>query len=636
MKKRIAVFANGWSDEYVQKILNGVWHSAKENGADVYVFTLYSSSSKLEPLEEDNLGEENIFRLPDLKQFDGVIAMTNTCATDYEIQMLQDQVKEAGIAGVSLEWPLEGLDYFGADNYSGMFEVAEHLVTAHGLKKFVFISGPDDNEESNTRLQAVRDALAKHELFLEDNDVICGYFSHYLVTKLLNEWLDAGNELPQAFVCANDAMAMAASAVLQRRGHRVPEDVAVTGFDCLESARQSNPSITSVGRGWDELGYRCMEHLLKKIEGNSVPKEVLIPSTMVVGESCGCHPEENELDEVKREAAYEEIMGNVVFNHHFRDIYKVIRKVKNRELANRAIENVFAEDSKFEGDNFAVCLNDDFFASAYEGKKLRTEGYSTKVETLCCFKDGRSNPVQYFEHKSLLPPIYGEKEEPTLYIFAPLHIEAESFGYVCFIDNLGVFKNYDLYNWTQYLNQYLEQIRQNIRMESMNERLTELSVRDVLTGVYNRTGYEIKALPYLQMCKDEGKNAVMMIADINRMKVINDKYGHLQGDLAIQIVAESISNAVPVEWIVVRYGGDEFLVVGDCESQLKAEEIKRKVLEEVRRTGIREKVEFPLSVSLGAVWMNEGEQLDLEECFKKADDAMYIMKKKAHEAQAEV
>lgn len=636
MKKRIAVFANGWSDEYVQKILGGIRNAAKISGADVYVFTLYSSSAKLEPLEEDNIGEENIFQLPDLKQFDGVIAMTNTCASDYEIQMVQNKVHEAGIPGVSLEWPLEGLDFFGADNYTGMYEVAEHLITVHHLKKIMFISGPEDNDESNTRLQAVKDAMAKHGLSIGEKDVICGYYSHYLVGKLLNEWLDAGNELPEAFVCANDAMAMAASAVLQRRGYRVPEDVAVTGFDCLESARHSKPSITSVGRGWDELGYHCMEHLMKKIAGDAVPKEVLVPSAMVVGESCGCHPESSEIDEVKREAAYEEIMGNVVFNNHFRDIYKVIRKAKNRDLAKNAIENVFADDSKFEGDNFAVCLNDDFFASAYEGKTLRTEGFSEQVETLCCFKDGVPNPTQRFEYKKLLPPIYEEREESTCYIFAPLHIEAESFGYVCFIDNLQVFKNYDLYNWTQYLNQHLEQIRQNIRMESMNARLTELSVRDALTGVYNRTGYEIKALPYLQKCKAEGKNAVMMIADINRMKVINDKYGHLQGDLAIQIVAESISNAVPVEWVVVRYGGDEFLVVGDCESQLKAEEIKRKVLEEVRRTGIREKVQFPLSVSLGAVWMSEGEQLDLEECFKRADDAMYVMKKKAHETQAGV
>ena len=65
MKKRIAVFANGWSDEFVQKIMNGVQQCMREQAMDVYVFAFYSASAKHEFLE-DNPGEENIFRLPDL------------------------------------------------------------------------------------------------------------------------------------------------------------------------------------------------------------------------------------------------------------------------------------------------------------------------------------------------------------------------------------------------------------------------------------------------------------------------------------------------------------------------------------------------------------------------------------------
>ena len=219
MKKRIAVFANGWSDEFVQKIMNGVQQCMREQAMDVYVFAFYSASAKHEFLE-DNPGEENIFRLPDLSRFDGVIVMTNTFASDEELKMLRERISEAGIPGVSLEWPMEGLDFFGTDNYSGMYELTEHLVEEHQCRRVVFVSGPSDNDESNIRLQAVKDALAKHGL--EPEEVICGYFSFYLVGKILKEWLEEGHELPDAFMCANDAMAMATSNLLRQRVYRIP------------------------------------------------------------------------------------------------------------------------------------------------------------------------------------------------------------------------------------------------------------------------------------------------------------------------------------------------------------------------------------------------------------------------------
>ena len=628
MKKRIAVFANGWSDEFVQKIMNGVQQCMREQAMDVYVFAFYSASAKHEFLE-DNPGEENIFRLPDLSRFDGVIVMTNTFASDEELKMLRERISEAGIPGVSLEWPMEGLDFFGTDNYSGMYELTEHLVEEHQCRRVVFVSGPSDNDESNIRLQAVKDALAKHGL--EPEEVICGYFSFYLVGKILKEWLEEGHELPDAFMCANDAMAMATSNLLRQRGYRIPEDVLVTGFDCLESARQSRPSITSVKRGWDELGYRCASHLLKKLAGEEVPEKENVASSMEVGESCGCHPEKEKTGGIGN--PYEEIMANVVFNNHFRDIFSTIRKVKNREQTYEALKQIFTMDSAFEGENFAICVQEDFFSSVYEGRKLPTEGYSRQMETLFCFCEKKPMPIQRFDTVELLPEVFRGSESSTLYVFAPLHIESEAFGYACLVNHSDAFKNYNLYNWTKNMSQYLEQIRQNIRLEKMNERLLELSVKDALTGVYNRTGYEIKAMPYLKKCREEGKNTVLMLADINRMKLINDRYGHLQGDLAIRIVADAIADSVPHDWIVVRYGGDEFLVVGACESQIKAEEIKRRIFEEVVRGKIREKAEFPLSISLGDMWMSEDDQNNPEECFKKADDSMYRMKKKAHEEQ---
>ena len=94
-----------------------------------------------------------------------------------------------------------------------------------------------------------------------------------------------------------------------------------------------------------------------------------------------------------------------------------------------------------------------------------------------------------------------------------------------------------------------------------------------MTGLRNRTGFDALALPYLLDCQKQGKNSAIVFADVNKMKTINDMYGHLQGDLALCTVAEAIKKSLPRNWIAVRYGGDEFLMVGECSDTEEAEEI---------------------------------------------------------------
>ncbi len=168
-------------------------------------------------------------------------------------------------------------------------------------------------------------------------------------------------------------------------------------------------------------------------------------------------------------------------------------------------------------------------------------------------------------------------------------------------------------------------------MEELNKKLREVSVTDGLTGLKNRTGCDILAIPYLQKCQREGKTCAIVFADINRMKMINDKYGHLQGDIAICTVAEAIKRVLPKDWIAVRYGGDEFIMVGACEDEEVAEQIKEQLAETLEEVKRRKKLAFSLTASLGAVIMHPNENYSLEEYLRKADEAMYLTKQKYHE-----
>lgn len=147
------------------------------------------------------------------------------------------------------------------------------------------------------------------------------------------------------------------------------------------------------------------------------------------------------------------------------------------------------------------------------------------------------------------------------------------------------------------------------------------SEHDGLTGVYNRTGfYRISTL------KDEDKkNLCFAIVDIDDFKNINDTYGHEAGDKVLKYVSEELIHSVRGNDKIVRYGGDEFLLLmyGLEESSKQVIELKAKYLNQ-RLQSPKESVPA-VTVSIGAAFSREGYSKEL---FNRADEALYNTKKR--------
>ena len=143
-------------------------------------------------------------------------------------------------------------------------------------------------------------------------------------------------------------------------------------------------------------------------------------------------------------------------------------------------------------------------------------------------------------------------------------------------------KDFYVNSLTRHIASGLGRARQNIKLDKLNKLLADISVRDELTGLYNRMGYEKIAIPYLDELRHTKQNCVIMVADINRMKVINDKFGHLQGDNAIKITADVIRGSIPAGWKAVRYGGDEYVIIGEYDASEDMEAIKKAFISGVK------------------------------------------------------
>lgn len=628
MRKRIAVFVNGWGSDYLQQIVQGISRRAMQENVDIFLFVNYSAIAET---EEYNVGELNIFRLPDLEDFDGVILMANSFNMQEEIDYLSQKLSEYSVPTVSIEYDLEGIDSIGSDNYFGMHELTEHMIQMHDVKHILFIGGPKEHQESNVRLKAVRDAAEENGVMLREEDILYGDWAKRKPQVLLEQWIEQNHDLPDVVICANDVMAIGVCEWLKEQGYRIPDDIKVTGYDCIRVGQEMEPALTTVTHRWNEMGDHALGLLLDKMSGKAKPIPSMLKTAFVCGESCGCHYANSILEQqflVRMTRGKK--MDVLRADAHFRHLYIAVRKAENAQELSESLSELYERENWIVGRNFTLCLEPQFFCIEENDDNLGVQGYSQTMDVICSLKDGVPREHQLIDRKEAMYRVANERKEPGTYIFVPIYTEGRTLGFAMLTRDIDIAEDNYLYIWTRHINQYIEQVRRNIKLAELTKRLTQLSVTDVLTGVYNRAGCEKIIYPYLQECQQTGGQGIVMIVDVDRMKTVNDKYGHGNGDLALRMVSGVLKTQLPEDFLVARFGGDEFFVAGRSKEGISVDGIIERVTKQLAEEVKKQEIPFELTMSMGGIQMEKGETFSLEKCLQRADENMYTMKEKRH------
>jgi LacI family transcriptional regulator len=181
-------------------------------------------------------------------------------------------------------------DVVAADNRSGTRALVAHLVGKHRRTRLFTVAGPHNAPDAGERLAALRDAIAGYP-GVRLTGVFAGWFAAMSGQLAAREILALPErDRPDALVCANDQMAIGAMRELQSAGIRVPVDMAVVGFDDMQSGSLVTPPLTTVRQPMWLLGEHACTRLLQRIADPSLPPRVeRLPTELVIRESCGCH-----------------------------------------------------------------------------------------------------------------------------------------------------------------------------------------------------------------------------------------------------------------------------------------------------------------------------------------------------------
>ncbi|MDA3832825.1 MAG: diguanylate cyclase, partial [Spirochaetales bacterium] len=163
--------------------------------------------------------------------------------------------------------------------------------------------------------------------------------------------------------------------------------------------------------------------------------------------------------------------------------------------------------------------------------------------------------------------------------------------------------------------------------KAFEQKLQQLSFYDELTGIMNRRGFLENAEKALQMARRQKKTLVLLFADLDNMKVINDTFGHKQGDIAIRQTAELLQNTYRETDILGRLGGDEFAVLLYDVQQHDLSLVIDRFEEKLTKWNNSQHYTFSLALSIGMVTYDPSIDESLEQFLNRADQAMYAVKK---------
>jgi LacI family transcriptional regulator len=173
------------------------------------------------------------------------------------------------------------LDNVRADSVAGMALAVDHLATL-GRERIAFVNGPVDTVPGTARLNGYVRAMTARGLHQNaDAQVNAKDFTYKAGLRAATRLLEQST--PDAIVCANDLLAVAAVNVATKRGLRVPEDVAVVGMDDTDIAELTNPTLTSVDLGATKRAKAAAKLLLRRLDKPQAPvRQVVIEPTLTV------------------------------------------------------------------------------------------------------------------------------------------------------------------------------------------------------------------------------------------------------------------------------------------------------------------------------------------------------------------
>ncbi|MCQ2491181.1 MAG: GGDEF domain-containing protein [Ruminococcus sp.] len=623
----IAVIVAGINEEYQNALLEGIISFAKSHNVNISCF---SPIGGVISVSKYDIGEYNIFSLINFDLFDGVIMMTNTISAPEEKEKLIKRVKESKLPAVVFDSrDTAGFYNIRIDNRSAMRAIVEHVINEHGAKKINYISGPLTNPEAEARYNAYLDVMAEHELPVDTRRIYFGEFRSQDGKNAARAFHKSRLSKPDAVICANDNMALSAMEEFRALGYKIPEDIIITGFDNTFDARHHSPSLTTVDRPLGEEGYRACQLIIDDIEGKPCENEIVLQAAPIFAQSCGCQKESEENTLEYQQDIYKRLND---CRYDINVLNRLTTDLADNDTLDDVIDDIKRYVSELHLNGFSLCLCSNWDESLRDGWKMYTSGvplihgYTEKMTAPLIIDGNRTFSAESFSTSAMYP--YRDGSSHNISYFLPLHFREICLGYYIISNSRFPLKSMLAHAITLNISHSIENIRKLLNLNRMINELDKLYVNDPLCNIYNRNGFIRAADAVFNHCKRSGEKMLISFIDMDGLKIINDNYGHKEGDFALQRLAYIISDCCEKNYICARFGGDEFIILGSGVHDGDIELLESNFKKQLESVNLAVNKPYKLSASIGSIMSEVTDDVKLFSLITQADELMYNKKKK--------
>lgn len=609
-RKRIAILAGQLDENYQEQFVTGFIDAAWKEDYDVCIFSMYQ---KYQESAGREIGEANIYNLIPYDIMDAVVILIDSIQTPGVAEKVEDQIKE------EFDGPVICIDkesrYFPVimtDHYTPVKKLISHLIEVHGYTDIAYLTGKEWHIHSKQRLQAFKDCMEEHHLPVPDKRVFYGDFWYTSGENMAERLLANPEDLPQAIACANDCMAIGVAKSLVEHGVRVPEDIAVVGYDAIEEGRLSPSPITSAPIPAKECGSHAAVCIHALLNGKEIP-DFHAEVDLFIGGSCGCkYQAEIKKTELRTtwttaisaagfDSAYNHMMDELLCQMSFEDL---IRMTYSYVYQIRPFQS------------FYLCLNEAWrHPDLMAQNGLSSQQFSDEVmQVLQCGKEGENQDrvdfSKVYNRHDLLEDLSIDRPYPKAYIFTPLCFEERSFGYavISYEEPRSYDSTYQL--WLRNLMYGLECFRRVEVLQHMNQMLQASQIRDALTGLYNYLGF-LGQTEYL--LDNSGSSFGVLSIDMKGLAYINDNFGREMGNQAILKLTRLMETAFPLGVGCCLGNGEFFVAVplsdGNRDVLLHG---KKALLDLIEKENSSGENKYNLAVYLGEAFSEVTDQLTME------------------------
>ncbi len=285
-RKTIGILTDWIDDQYQLDLLHGVADLAKERDINLLCF----EGGSINANNEFEVQRNKVYDLVSPLNVNGLIILSALIGnfTDHNA-IIQFCKRYHPIPSVILGMEVHGIPSLSVANI-GISDLLLHLIQVHQYQKYAFIKGPESNVDVIQRYDYFVKTLTENQIQVDQQLVVQGRFTFASGKEAIRILLDERKGTFEVVVACNDDMAAGALEELKARGIRVPEEVAVVGFDNLDLCKLSIPPLTTVGHSIYELGRRSAEVLLDVMANKTVDLYQTTPTKLVIRQSCGCSP----------------------------------------------------------------------------------------------------------------------------------------------------------------------------------------------------------------------------------------------------------------------------------------------------------------------------------------------------------